>query len=39
MLKAPDEATKASRLALCAATLRTLVTGLDILGVPTPERM
>ncbi|TDD35727.1 arginine--tRNA ligase [Actinomadura sp. KC06] len=39
VLKAPDEETKASRLALCAATLRTLVTGLDLLGVPTPERM
>ncbi|MBO2447336.1 arginine--tRNA ligase [Actinomadura barringtoniae] len=39
VLKAPDEATKASRLALCAATLRTMVTGLDLLGVPTPERM
>jgi arginyl-tRNA synthetase len=39
VLKAPDEATKASRLALCAATLRTLTTGLDLLGVPTPERM
>ncbi|MFG2014542.1 arginine--tRNA ligase [Actinomadura geliboluensis] len=39
VLKAPDEATKASRLALCAATLRTLETGLHLLGVPTPERM
>ncbi|XRQ05639.1 arginine--tRNA ligase [Actinomadura welshii] len=39
VLKAPDEETKASRLALCAATLRTLTTGLDLLGVPTPERM
>ncbi|NKZ07724.1 arginine--tRNA ligase [Actinomadura latina] len=39
VLKAPDEATKASRLALCAATLRTLVSGLTLLGVPTPERM
>ncbi|MEW2352465.1 arginine--tRNA ligase [Spirillospora sp. NPDC029432] len=39
VLKAPDEETKASRLALCAATLRTLVTGLELLGVPTPERM
>jgi arginyl-tRNA synthetase len=39
VLKAPDEATKASRLALCAATLRTLTTGLHLLGVPTPERM
>ncbi|WP_141578478.1 arginine--tRNA ligase [Actinomadura sp. WMMA1423] len=39
VLKAPDEETKASRMALCAATLRTLVTGLGLLGVPTPERM
>lgn len=39
VLKAPDEQTKASRLALCAATLRTLETGLHLLGVPTPERM
>jgi arginyl-tRNA synthetase len=39
VLKAPDEPAKASRLALCAATLRTLTTGLDLLGVPTPERM
>ncbi|QXJ24143.1 arginine--tRNA ligase [Actinomadura graeca] len=39
VLKAPDEPTRASRLALCAITLRTLVTGLDLLGVPTPERM
>ncbi|WP_433333160.1 arginine--tRNA ligase [Spirillospora sp. CA-294931] len=30
---------RASRLALCAATLRTLTTGLALLGVPTPERM
>ncbi|MEV3919686.1 arginine--tRNA ligase [Actinomadura coerulea] len=39
VLKAPDDETRASRLALCAATLRTLVTGLGLLGVPTPERM
>ena len=39
VLKAPDEPTKASRLALCAATLRTLETGLHLLGAPTPERM
>jgi arginyl-tRNA synthetase len=39
VLKAPDEAARASRLALCAVTLRTLVTGLGLLGVPTPERM
>ncbi len=39
VLKAPDEATKASRLAICALTLRTLAKGLDLLGVITPERM
>lgn len=39
VLKAPDEETKASRQALCAVTLRTLVTGLDLLGVPAPDRM
>jgi arginyl-tRNA synthetase len=39
VLKAPDEATKASRLALCALTLRTLSKGLELLGVATPERM
>ncbi|MEV3919669.1 arginine--tRNA ligase [Actinomadura coerulea] len=36
---APKEEIKASRQALCAVTLRTLVTGLDLLGVPTPDRM
>ncbi|MCO5974691.1 arginine--tRNA ligase [Actinoallomurus soli] len=39
VLRAPDEATKASRLALCALTLRTLSKGLELLGVETPERM
>jgi len=39
VLKAPEEETRASRLALCALTLRTLSTGLDLLGVTTPERM
>lgn len=39
VLKADDDETRRSRLALSAATLRTLVTGLDLLGVPTPERM
>ncbi|MFL6056341.1 MAG: arginine--tRNA ligase, partial [Actinoallomurus sp.] len=39
VLKASDEATKASRLALCALTLRTLSKGLGLLGVATPERM
>ena len=39
VLRAPDAATKASRLALCALTLRTLGKGLELLGVATPERM
>jgi arginyl-tRNA synthetase len=34
-----DPDTRASRLALCALTLRVLETGLDLLGVPVPERM
>ncbi|SDQ54045.1 arginine--tRNA ligase [Thermostaphylospora chromogena] len=34
----PEE-TRASRLALCALTLKTLETGLDLLGIPHPERM
>ena len=39
VLKAEDPAVRASRLALCALTLRTLVTGLGLLGIPVPERM
>ncbi|SEK23196.1 arginine--tRNA ligase [Nonomuraea pusilla] len=34
-----DEETRARRLALCLLTLRVLETGLDLLGVPVPERM
>ncbi|MGW0070586.1 arginine--tRNA ligase [Streptosporangium sandarakinum] len=34
-----EPATRASRLALLALTLRVLVTGLDLLGIPVPERM
>ncbi|MEU0570890.1 arginine--tRNA ligase [Nonomuraea sp. NPDC005983] len=34
-----DAETRASRLALCALTLRVLHTGLDLLGVPVPDRM
>jgi arginyl-tRNA synthetase len=30
---------RASRLALCSLTLRVLVTGLGLLGIPVPERM
>ena len=39
VLKADDEATRDARLALCAATLRVLNTGLGLLGVPIPDRM
>ncbi|GAA2082912.1 arginine--tRNA ligase [Actinomadura alba] len=34
-----EPAVRASRLALCALTLRTLVKGLDLLGVTAPDRM
>jgi arginyl-tRNA synthetase len=39
VLKADDEETRSSRLALRAAALRVLVAGLGLLGVPIPERM
>src|SRR5579875_761794 len=39
VLKAGEAPVRASRLALCALTLRTLLTGLDLLGVPVPDRM
>lgn len=39
VLKAPDEATQASRLALCELTARALARGLDLLGIAAPERM
>ncbi|MFB9314679.1 arginine--tRNA ligase [Nocardioides plantarum] len=39
VLKAPDEETRDARLALCAATLRVMVSGLDLLGIESPERM
>jgi arginyl-tRNA synthetase len=39
VLRAPDDGTRASRLALCAAALRALETGLDLLGIPVPDRM
>jgi arginyl-tRNA synthetase len=34
-----DDPTRASRLALCRTTLDVLVTGLDLLGISSPERM
>jgi arginyl-tRNA synthetase len=39
VLKADDEETRNSRLALCAAVLRMLTVGLGLLGVPIPDRM
>ncbi|HWG00678.1 MAG TPA: arginine--tRNA ligase [Trebonia sp.] len=39
VLKADDEETRRSRLALCAATLRVLAAALGVLGVPVPARM
>lgn len=39
VLKAPSDDVRDARLALCALTLRTLVTGLDLLGISSPERM
>jgi arginyl-tRNA synthetase len=39
VLKAPDEATRASRLALCELTARVLKCGLGLLGIEAPERM
>ncbi len=38
VLKA-EPAVRDARLALCALTLRALVTGLDLLGIEAPERM
>src|SRR5215472_4609946 len=39
VLKAEPESLRTSRLALCALTLDVLPKGLDLLGVPVPERM
>jgi arginyl-tRNA synthetase len=39
VLRAPDDATRESRLALCDATARTLQLGLSLLGIDAPERM
>src|SRR5688572_2863898 len=39
VLKAPDEATRDSRLALCDLTARVLAGGLAVLGIAAPERM
>jgi arginyl-tRNA synthetase len=39
VLKAPDERTRSSRLALCELTAQVLARGLDLLGIAAPERM
>jgi arginyl-tRNA synthetase len=39
VLKAPDEATMASRLELCELTATTLRLGLGLLGIDAPEQM
>jgi arginyl-tRNA synthetase len=39
VLQAADEPTRHSRLALSALTLQVLLKGLDLLGIPVPERM
>jgi arginyl-tRNA synthetase len=39
VLKAPDDATRASRLALCELTARVLARGLGLLGIAAPDRM
>jgi arginyl-tRNA synthetase len=39
VLRAEDEATRRSRLALCLVTARTLACGLGLLGIEAPDRM
>ncbi len=39
VLQAADEPTRQTRLALSALTLRVLLAGLGLLGIPVPERM
>jgi arginyl-tRNA synthetase len=39
VLKAADETTMRSRLALCDITARVMAKGLDLLGIAAPERM
>ncbi|HUL80692.1 MAG TPA: arginine--tRNA ligase, partial [Gammaproteobacteria bacterium] len=39
VLRAPDDATRESRLALCDVTARVLASGLGLLGIDAPERM
>jgi arginyl-tRNA synthetase len=39
VLAAPSPESRSSRLALSALTLRVLLTGLGLLGIPVPGRM
>jgi arginyl-tRNA synthetase len=39
VLRAPDDATRESRLVLCETTARTLALGLSLLGIQAPDRM
>lgn len=39
VLRAPDDVTRESRLALCRLTAGVLARGLDLLGIAAPERM
>jgi arginyl-tRNA synthetase len=39
VLKAPDEETKQSRLALCVLTSKVLTLGLSLLGIEAPARL
>ncbi len=39
VMRAPDEATRTSRLALCEVTARTIARCLDLLGIEAPDRM
>jgi arginyl-tRNA synthetase len=39
VLQAPEPAIRQSRLALSALTLRVLIVGLGLLGIPVPDRM
>jgi arginyl-tRNA synthetase len=39
VLKAADDATRLSRLALCDVTARVIAQGLDLLGIEAPEKM
>ena len=39
VLQAPEPAIRQSRLALSALTLRVLIAGLGLLGIPVPDRM